>query len=61
MIRRFTTTLLAQKGGRGRKGRKMHLGNFNDEPQAAKAYDKVAREDQGRFARVNFPNLEREG
>lgn len=36
-------------------GRKRHLGFFDDEAAAARAYDGIAREVHGDFARLNFP------
>ena len=36
-------------------GRKRHLGYFATEDQAARAYDTVAKEAFGVFARLNFP------
>ncbi len=33
----------------------MHIGSFDDEAEAARAYDKTARELQGDFATTNFP------
>lgn len=35
-------------------GRRRHLGNFRDEVEAAKAYDRAALEAWGEFARPNF-------
>jgi len=35
--------------------RSIYLGSFADEEQAARAYDKTAREVYGEFARLNFP------
>ena len=35
--------------------KKKHVGQFKDEEQAARAYDKAAREHYSEFARLNFP------
>ena len=35
--------------------KRTHIGYFNDEVSAAKAYDKAAIKYQGEFARLNFP------
>jgi hypothetical protein len=37
--------------------KKIWLGRFNDEIEAARAYDQAARKYHGEFARLNFPNL----
>lgn len=36
------------------KDKRLHLGNFTDEKEAAKAYDDAARLYHGEFARTNF-------
>lgn len=38
-------------------GRKIHLGSFANEIDAAKAYDKKARDLFGQFACLNFPDV----
>jgi hypothetical protein len=37
-------------------GKSTHLGSYKDEDEAAKAYDKAARENFGQYAKLNFPN-----
>ena len=36
-------------------GKQKHVGLYQDEIEAARAYDEVARATRGAFARVNFP------
>jgi hypothetical protein len=40
-------------------GKQIHLGSFEDEIEAAKAYDAAAREYYGEFAYLNFPEDEK--
>lgn len=37
-------------------GKQVDIGRFETEEEAARAYDKVAKEVQGDFAWLNFPN-----
>lgn len=36
-------------------GARIHLGYYADESEAARAYDRAAREYHGEYARLNFP------
>lgn len=36
--------------------RQIHIGRFADESEAARAYDRAARECHGEYARLNFPD-----
>jgi len=45
----------------GYEGKTIHLGSFDDEIEAAKAYDRKARELFGEFAYLNFPEEEQAG
>lgn len=39
----------------GFEGKSIHLGSFDDEAAAARAYDRKARELFGQYAYLNFP------
>ena len=41
------------------KYRKIYVGTFKDEIEAARAHDIAAKKYHGRFARLNFPNTDR--
>jgi hypothetical protein len=38
-------------------GKRIYLGSFNSELEAAKAYDLAAKKHHGQFATLNFPRL----
>lgn len=38
-----------------KNGKRHYIGQFNVEEDAARAYDKMAKEFHGEFARINFP------
>lgn len=42
--------------GAVKRGAQIHLGRFTDEAEAARAYDRAAREYHGEYARLNFPD-----
>jgi hypothetical protein len=42
-------------------GKKRFLGHFDDEIQAAKAYDKAAKKYRGHYAYLNFPQKKEKG
>ncbi len=41
----------------GNRGNMMHVGYFDDEAEAALAYDEMARKYHGQFALLNFPKI----
>jgi hypothetical protein len=58
---RFTGVCLLKTRNRWRvgiknKGKRIFLGYYDDEIEAAKAYDAAARKYHGEFARLNFPD-----
>jgi hypothetical protein len=47
-IRKWTAMITVRR-------KRIHLGVFEDETEAAKAYDKAAKKHFGKFAKLNFP------
>ncbi|MGA2172051.1 MAG: AP2 domain-containing protein [Sedimentisphaerales bacterium] len=59
-VSRFIGVTLNKRGGKWyarirSKGKTIYLGSFNNEIEAAKAYDEAAKKYHGEFAILNFP------